>query len=226
MNDTASKKLDCIEIETAPQPRYAVIWLHGLGADGNDFVPVVPELNLGDLGPVRFIFPHAPVQPVTINNGMAMRAWYDIFQPDLVRREDEAGLRESQRLVESLIAHENARGIPTERIILAGFSQGCAMALQTGLRHPETLAGIIGLSGYLPLAAKAEDERHPANQGTPIFLAHGTMDPVVELKRAQVTLEALEKMGYNVRFKTYPMPHSVCMEEIQDIAAFLREVIS
>ncbi|MFA7668546.1 MAG: dienelactone hydrolase family protein [Burkholderiaceae bacterium] len=225
MNDTASKKLDCIEIETGPQPRYAVIWLHGLGADGNDFVPVVPELKLGDLGPVRFIFPHAPVQPVTINNGMAMRAWYDIFQPDLVRREDETGLRESQRIVEALIAHENTRGIPTERIVLAGFSQGCAMALQTGLRHPDKLAGIIGLSGYLPLAAKAIDERHQANQGTPIFLAHGTMDPVVDFERAQATLEALKKMGYDVRFKTYPMPHSVCLEEIQDIAAFLREVI-
>ncbi|NYT22107.1 dienelactone hydrolase family protein [Alcaligenaceae bacterium] len=226
MNDTASNKLDAIEIETGPQPRYSVIWLHGLGADGNDFVPVVPELELGDLGPVRFIFPHAPVRPVTINNGMAMRAWYDIYLPDLVRREDDAGLRESQRTVEALIAHENSRGIPTGRIVLAGFSQGCAMALQTGLRHPEKLAGIIGLSGYLPLAAKAADERHGANNRTPIFLAHGTMDPVVDFERARATLEALEKMGYDVRFKTYPMPHSVCLEEIHDIAAFLREILN
>ena len=226
MNDTASNKLDAIEIETGPQPRYSVIWLHGLGADGNDFVPVVPELELGDWGPVRFIFPHAPVRPVTINNGMAMRAWYDIYLPDLVRREDDAGLRESQRTVEALIAHENSRGIPTGRIVLAGFSQGCAMALQTGLRHPEKLAGIIGLSGYLPLAAKAADERHGANNRTPIFLAHGTMDPVVDFERARATLEALEKMGYDVRFKTYPMPHSVCLEEIHDIAAFLREILN
>src|SRR5690606_23339052 len=145
MNDIASKVLDSIEIETGPSPRYAVIWLHGLGADGNDFAPIVPELGLGELGPIRFVFPHAPMQPVTINNGMVMRAWYDIIMTDLVRREDEKGLRESQLAVEALIARENARGIATERIVLAGFSQGCAMALQTGLRHPARLAGIIGL---------------------------------------------------------------------------------
>lgn len=225
MNDIASKVLDSIEIETGPQPTYSVIWLHGLGADGNDFAPIVPELELGDTGAIRFIFPHAPVRPVTINHGMAMRAWYDIYMPDLVRREDESGLRASQLAVEALIARENSRGIPTERIVLAGFSQGCAMALQTGLRYPEKLAGIIGLSGYLPLAAKAADERHGANNRTPILLAHGTMDPVVELARAQATLESLQAMGYDVRFKTYPMPHSVCLEEIQDIAAFLREVL-
>ncbi|MFT0851432.1 dienelactone hydrolase family protein [Achromobacter sp. F4_2707] len=225
MTDTENTLLEHIEIETGPEPRYSVIWMHGLGADGNDFVPVVPELQLGDFGPVRFIFPHAPVQPVTINNGMSMRAWYDIYMPDLVRREDEAGLRASQKAIEALIARENARGIPTKRIVLAGFSQGCAISLQTGLRHPEKLAGIIGLSGYLPLAAMAENERHPANQNTPIFLAHGTMDPVVAFERAQATLEALQKMNYDVRFKTYPMPHSVCLEEIHDIAAFLREVL-
>ncbi len=225
MNDIASNILDGIEIETGPQPRYAVIWLHGLGADGNDFAPIVPEFQLGGLGPIRFIFPHAPTRPVTINNGMTMRAWYDIYMADLVRREDEAGLRASQLAVEALIARENERGIPTERIVLAGFSQGCAMALQTGLRHPARLAGIIGLSGYLPLAALAADERHAANQGTPIFLGHGTMDPVVIFERAQATLEALQSMEYDVRFKTYPMPHSVCLEEVQDIAVFLREII-
>ena len=223
---TENKLLDSIEIETGPEPRYSVIWLHGLGADGNDFAPVVPELQLDDLGPVRFIFPHAPVQPVTINNGMSMRSWYDIYVADLVRHEDEAGLRASQLSVEALIARENSRGIPTERIVLAGFSQGCAMALQTGLRYPEKLAGIIGLSGYLPLAAAAESERHAANQSTPIFLAHGTMDPVVQFERAQASLELLQKLGYDVRFKTYPMPHSVCLEEIQDIAAFLREILA
>ncbi len=225
MNDTAHKVLENIEIETGPEPRFAVIWLHGLGADGNDFAPIVPELQLGELGPVRFVFPHAPMQPVTINNGMTMRAWYDIALPDLVRREDEKGLRASQAAVEALIARENARGIPTERIVLAGFSQGCAMALQTGLRHPDRLAGIIGLSGYLPLAATVTAERHAANHATPIFLAHGTMDPVVQFERAQASLEALQQMGYDVRFKTYPMPHSVCLEEVQDIAAFLREVL-
>ncbi len=226
MNDIASKVLDSIEIETGPSPRYAVIWLHGLGADGNDFAPIVPELGLGELGPIRFVFPHAPMQPVTINNGMVMRAWYDIIMADLVRREDEKGLRESQLAVEALIARENARGIATERIVLAGFSQGCAMALQTGLRHPARLAGIIGLSGYLPLASMVPAERHPANADTPIFLAHGSMDPVVPFERAQASLEALHTMGYTVEFKHYPMPHSVCLEEIQDIAVFLRKIIA
>lgn len=226
MNDTSSPLLDCVEIETGSEPRFSVIWMHGLGADGNDFVPIVPELKLGELGPLRFIFPHAPIQPVTINNGMSMRAWYDIYVADLVRREDEAGLRASQQAIEAIISREKARGIPAERIVLAGFSQGCAMALQTGLRHPEKLAGIIGLSGYLPLAASAQTERHPANQDTPIFLAHGTMDPVVAFERSQAALEALQTMGYQVTFKTYPMPHSVCLEEIQDIAAFMRTIIS
>ena len=226
MNNDLNALLDCIELETGPDPRRAVIWLHGLGADGNDFAPIVPELKLRDFEPIRFVFPHGPVRPVTINNGMAMRAWYDIYMPDLVRREDETGLRESQRMVEALIAREKERGIPAERIVLAGFSQGCAMALQTGLRHPEKLAGIVGLSGYLPLAAMAPGERHPANADTPIFLAHGTTDPVVTFERAEATLEALQKMNYEVRFKTYPMPHSVCLEEVQDIAAFLREVLA
>jgi phospholipase/carboxylesterase len=226
MNDTAGKTLDSIEIETGPSPSHAVIVLHGLGADGNDFAPIVPELELGDTGPVRFVFPHAPVMPVTINNGIAMRAWYDIYMADLVRREDEKGLRASQAMVEALIARENGRGIPSENIVLAGFSQGCAMALQTGLRHPRRLAGIVGLSGYLPLAATASSERHEANHRTPIFLAHGTMDPVVPFERAQATLEALQAMDYDVRFKTYPMPHSVCLEEVRDIGDFLREVLA
>ena len=226
MSDTSPSLLDCVEIETGPEPRYSVIWLHGLGADGNDFAPVVPELQLGELGPVRFVFPHAPVQPVTINNGMAMRSWYDIYMADLVRREDETGLRASQQAVEALIARENERGVPTERIVLAGFSQGCAMALQTGLRYPEKLAGIIGLSGYLPLASTVEAERHAANHDTPIFMAHGTMDPVVPFERAQASLEALQEMNYKVHFETYPMPHSVCLEEIQDIAAFLRKILN
>ena len=217
--------LDSIEIETGLDPQHAVIWMHGLGADGHDFAPIVPELGLESAPPIRFIFPHAPVQPVTINGGMAMRSWYDIYVADLVRREDESGLRHSQTEIQNLIARENARGIPTERIVLAGFSQGCAMTLQTGLRLPERLAGMICLSGYLPLAGSVAAERHPANQDTPIFLAHGTQDPMVVLPRAEASHRALVDMGYRVTWKTYVMPHSVCMDEIHDIAAFLRQVI-
>lgn len=217
--------LECIEVETGPNPTHAVVWLHGLGADGNDFAPLVPELKLQGAPAIRFVFPHAPVQPVTINNGMSMRAWYDIFAPDLVRREDEPGLRASQRAVEALIARENERGIPSSNIVLAGFSQGCAMTLQTGLRLDQKLAGLIGLSGYLPLAALTEAERHQANHDTPIFLAHGTMDPVVALPRAEATHLALKEMGYSVSWKTYSMPHSVCMQEVDDIAAFLKQVL-
>lgn len=217
--------LECIEIETGPNPQRAVIWLHGLGADGNDFAPIVPELRLQDFPAIRFVFPHAPMQAVTINNGMTMRAWYDIFTPDLVRREDENGLRKSEAAVRALIAQENVRGIPTENIVLAGFSQGCAMTLQTGLRLDEKLAGMVGLSGYLPLLDKADTERHPANQDTPIFLAHGTMDPVVALERGEASRDLLINLGHPVTWKTYPMPHSVCLEEINDVAAFLRDVL-
>lgn len=217
--------LDSIEIETGPAPRHAVIWLHGLGADGNDFAPLVPELKLQGCPAVRFVFPHAPVRPVTINNGVAMRAWYDIFGSELVQREDEPGLRGSQKAVEALIARENERGIDTANIVLAGFSQGCAMTLQTGLRMEQKLAGMIGLSGYLPLAALAAAERHPANQDTPIFLGHGTQDPVVVLARAEATRIALQDMGYAVTWKTYPMPHSVCLPEVDDVSAFLRSVL-
>lgn len=217
--------LEAIEIETGPEPRHAVIWMHGLGADGNDFAAIVPELKLRSGLAVRFVFPHAPVRPVTINNGMAMRAWYDIFFPDLVRREDEAGLRASQQAIEALIARENERGIPSENIVLAGFSQGCAMALQAGLRQDRKLAGLLGLSGYLPLASAAAAERHPANQHTPIFLAHGTMDPVVVLQRAEASRQALLDLGYHVEWKTYPMQHSVCLEEVADISAFLNKVL-
>jgi phospholipase/carboxylesterase len=217
--------LESLEIETAPNPQHAVIWLHGLGADGNDFTPLVPELRLHGAPAIRFVFPHASVRPVTINNGMSMRAWYDIFAPDLVRREDEQGLRESQAAIEALIARENARGIPSENIVLAGFSQGCAMTLQTGLRLEQKLAGLIGLSGYLPLADKLENEHSAANLKTPIFLAHGVQDPVVVLARAQATHRKLLDMGYSVEWKTYDMPHSVCMEEVADIAEFLRKVL-
>lgn len=219
-----STELECIEISTSPEPEFAIIWLHGLGADGNDFAPIVPELGLGNI-PVRFVFPHAPVMPVTINNGMAMRAWYDIYMMDLVRHEDERGLRDSQNLVRALIARENARGIPTERIVLAGFSQGCAMTLQTGLRLEERLAGMVCLSGYLPLAAKTAAERHPANAHTPIFMAHGSEDPVVPLARAQESCALLQELGYDIEWHTYPMPHAVHPQEIADIGTFLKKVL-
>jgi len=212
--------LESIEIETGANPQHAVIWLHGLGADGHDFAPIVPELGLQNAPAIRFIFPHAPIQPVTINGGMAMRSWYDIYVADLVRHEDESGLRQSQIEVQNLIARENARGIPTENIVLAGFSQGCAMTLQTGLRLPERLAGMLCLSGYLPLAAAVEKERHQANQNTPIFMAHGSMDPVVPLTRAEASRQQLEAMGYQVQWNVYPMPHAVCPEEISAIGQF------
>src|SRR5437868_1400601 len=174
-------EIDTLEAQTGPDPQSTVIILHGLGADGNDFVPVAQQLDLRAAGPVRFVFPHAPVMPVTINGGYRMRAWYDILGADLRQRQDEKGLRESLALVEELIAREKERGSAAHRIVLAGFSQGCAMALLTGLRHKERLAGIIGMSGYLPLAEATDKERSDANRLTPIFLAHGTMDPVVPL---------------------------------------------
>lgn len=218
-------QLDTIQIETAPNPTAAVIWMHGLGADGSDFVPIVRELDLTGCPPIRFIFPTAHTMPVTVNGGYVMRAWYDIFAPDLVRREDETGLRHSQAQIEELIAHEIARGIPAERIVLAGFSQGCAMTLQTGLRHPEKLAGLMCLSGYLPLAPKIADERHPANQDTPIFMAHGRLDPVVVIERAEHSLQLLQDLGYQIQWHEYQMQHSVCGEEVQDIGRWLAEVL-
>ncbi|MBI2770174.1 MAG: alpha/beta hydrolase [Burkholderiales bacterium] len=216
--------LETIEKETGPNPTASVIVLHGLGADGNDFVPIAQELDLSAAGPVRFVFPHAPVMPVTINGGHAMRAWYDILGADLVQREDEPGLRKSLALVEEVVAREKARGIPASRIVLAGFSQGCAMTLLAGLRHGEQLAGLVGLSGYLPLAATTAVERHPANARTPVFLAHGQMDPVIALARATASRDALKAMGYDVEWHEYAMAHSVCLEEIADLNSFLLRV--
>ncbi len=218
--------LDSIEIETADSPRASMIVLHGLGADGNDFVPICDELELDAVGPVRFVFPHAPTRPVTINGGYVMRAWYDILGPDLARREDEAGLRASLAEVEALIAREKARGIPASRIVLAGFSQGCAMTLLTGLRHAERLAGLVGLSGYLPLAATTAAERHAANADVPIFLAHGRADPVIPLARASASRDALQALGYAVEWHEYPMQHAVCAPEISDLNRFLLRVLA
>jgi phospholipase/carboxylesterase len=210
-------KMEAVEIETGPNPDVAVIWLHGLGADGHDFEPIVPELSLPR--PVRFVFPHAPVRPVTINQGMRMRAWYDIFQfgggP-----EDEAGIRASQKLVEGLIASESGK-----KIVLAGFSQGGAIVLQTALRSPERLAGVLALSTYLPIAAKLAAERNDANHDLPVFMAHGQHDDIIPIDRARKSRDFLLGLKYNVEWHEYPMPHSVCAPELEDISRFLKRVL-
>lgn len=216
-----------IEIETGPSPRASIVLMHGLGADGNDFVPIAHEMDLGPVGPVRFVFPNAPVMPVSLNGGYPMPAWYDIYppQPGQPRREDEAGLRKSQAALEELLAREKARGIPAGRIVIAGFSQGCAMALMTGLRHAEPLAGIVGLSGYLPIAGTTAAERHAANQRTPVFMAHGQHDEMVVMGRATESRDLLQSLGYSVQWHDYPMPHSVCMEEVADLNRWLVQVL-
>ena len=217
--------LDAIEIETGPAPTASLIVLHGLGADGSDFVPVAEALDLSAVGPVRYVLPHAPARPVTINGGYVMPAWYDLLGIDLVRREDEAGLRTSLLQIEALIDAEKARGIPASRIVLAGFSQGCAMTLLTGLRHRERLAGLVGMSGYLPLAAQTAAEAAPANRDVPIFLAHGLDDGVVDLQRALASRDALQQLGYPVEWHEYEMEHSVCLEEIADLNRWLLRVL-
>ena len=214
-----------IEIDTADDPRAAVIWLHGLGADGSDFAPLVGELDLSTCPPIRFVFPHAPAIPVTLNGGYVMPAWYDIRGSALVREEDAAGIARSARAIEALIDHEVRRGIPPHAIVLAGFSQGCAMALHTGLRHPDRLAGIIALSGYLPLADSLASEASAANRPTPIFMGHGSADPMVAIGRAEASRDALRALGYAVQWHSYPMQHSVHPRELQDIALFLRSVL-
>ncbi len=215
--------LESVEITTGDHPTAAVIWMHGLGADGRDFVPIVRELDLSGCPDIRFVFPHAEMIPVTINNGYVMRAWYDILGMDLVKREDEAGLRKSQQQIEQLITREVERDIPADRIILAGFSQGCAMTLQTGLRYPKKLAGLLCLSGYLPLADSVPAERSKANSSTPVFMAHGRSDTVVHINRAEASRDYLKNLGYAVQWKDYPMPHSVCEEEIDDIGHVIKE---
>lgn len=215
-----------IEIETGRNPRASVIVLHGLGASGDDFVPVCEQLDLGPAGAVRYVLPHAPPRPVTINNGFVMPAWYDIVALGGAGGEDEAGLRASQVLVQRLIERETARGIAPARIVLAGFSQGCALALLTGLRQRDTLAGIVGLSGYLPLAAATAAERSVANQHTPIFLAHGRFDAMIALARAEASRDALRQLGYAVQWHEYPMEHTVCLPEIDDLQGFLLQVLA
>ena len=218
--------LETLELQSGPAPVASIIVLHGLGADGNDFVPIAQELDLSAVGAVRFVFPHAPVRPVTLNGGMAMRAWYDILGADLARREDEPGLRQSMADVQALIDREAARGIPPARTVLMGFSQGCAMVLLTGLRAPQRLAGLVGLSGYLPLAATTAAERSAANAGVPLFLAHGRFDAMVTLARGTASRDALAALGYAIAWHDYPMEHSVCPEEIADLNDWLVKVLT
>ena len=214
------KPLELIELATGAEPKGTVIWMHGLGADGWDFVPIVRELPLPQDLHLRFIFPHAPVRPVTINNGHEMRAWYDITMNDISRVPDEAGIRESQASIEALIAREEKRGVSADRIVLAGFSQGGAIALQAGLRHRERLGGIVALSTYLPLEDSLDREAAAANKRTPIFMAHGTQDPVIPVQLAEASKRALEQRGYDVAWQTWPMPHSVCAEEVEELGGF------
>ena len=219
--------LDALEVEIGPAsagaPDASIIWLHGLGADGHDFEPIVPALSLPSGLRARFVFPHAPVQSVTINYGHVMPAWYDVYGDG---RQDADGIRVSQGRIEALIARERARGVSTRRIVLAGFSQGGAIALQTGLRHPERLAGILALSTYLPLAETLGAEANPANRDVPIFMAHGTEDPVIPLQRAAISRDQLRKLGHQVEWHEYPMPHAVCPEEIADVGAWLGRVLA
>ena len=214
--------LETLEIETGASPRAAVIWLHGLGADGHDFEPIVPELGLPAAPALRFVFPHAPHQAVTINGGAVMRAWYDVTGDG---RQDAAGVRASQARVEALIARERARGVAARCIVLAGFSQGGAVALQTGLRHPERLAGILALSSYLPLPDTLAQEASEANRDLPIFMSHGTQDPVIPLSWAARSRDHLVALGYAVEWREYPMPHSVCAEEIEDVGRWLSGIL-
>ena len=220
--------LESIEIETGDKPSAAVIWMHGLGADGNDFVPIVHELDLADAPPIRFVFPHAPMQPVSINNGYVMRAWYDIKWGDLeakAKQADERGVRASQTAIDALIEREVGRGIAAEAIVLAGFSQGGAIALQTGLRYAKRLAGVMALSTYLPLSESFAHERAEANAKTPVFMAHGTEDNVVPFEMGLRSRDILVRHDYAVEWREYPMAHSVCIEEIAHIGAWLRRVL-
>lgn len=213
--------LQTLELHPGAEPAASIIVLHGLGADGTDFLPLADEIDLAQVGPVRWVLPRAPVRPVTINGGYRMRAWYDILGGDLARREDEAGLRESASLVHALVDREIARGVPAGRIVLAGFSQGCAITLLAGLRYGQRLAGLAGLSGYLPLAATTAAERHGANANVPVFIAHGRNDGIVPLARGEAARDALRGLGHDVEWHDYPMEHSVCIEEVQALQSWL-----
>jgi phospholipase/carboxylesterase len=218
--------LQTIELNPGATPRATVIVLHGLGADGTDFLSMADELKLGPVGPVRYVFPRAPVRPVTLNGGYAMRAWYDILGSDIAKREDEAGLRESIGYIHTLLDREATLGVPSSRTVLAGFSQGCAITLGAGLRYGQRLAGLAGLSGYMPLAASTAAERHSANAQTPVFQAHGRNDGIVSLARGLEARELMQSWQQPVQWHDYPMEHSVCMEEVQHLQAWLLKVLA
>jgi len=218
--------LEALELQTGSEPVASIVVLHGLGADGNDFVPIARELDLSMVGAVRFVFPNAPIRPVTINGGYRMRAWYDVLGTDLARREDEAGLRASLSAVQALLEQEAQRGIAPARTVLMGFSQGCAMTLLCGLRAPQRLAGLVGLSGYLPLAATTAAERSMANRDVPLFLAHGRFDPVIPFARGVASRDALAAMEYDIEWHEYPMEHAVCPEEVVDLNDWLVKVLA
>jgi phospholipase/carboxylesterase len=218
--------LDCVEVETAPQPRHAVIWLHGLGADGHDFEPIVPQLVQPEWPALRFVFPHAAMRPISLNGGLPMRGWYDIAGFDLSQRQDERGIRASIGEVETLIAREVSRGVDASRIVLVGFSQGGAIALAVGLRHAQKLAAIVALSTYLPIESQTANERGEANAATPIFMAHGAFDPVVPQVLGERSRDRLRNWGYAVDWHSYPMAHQVCPQEIADLADFLGQRIA
>lgn len=221
-------KLDFDKVDTATTPNISVIWMHGLGDHGSSFIPIVPYLGLDDCPPVRFIFPHAPERPIAVNMGYEMRAWFDIYGSfEAGDAEDAEGIEESKELITKLIQMEKDRGVPTERIILAGFSQGCAMALHTGLTSPEKLGGVIGLSGYIPMIQSFPDARSEANQKTPVFLAHGIEDEVVPFGRGESSFKVLKELDYDVEWHPYPMmPHTLTMDELQDISKWLHQVIA
>jgi len=219
------KALETVTVETGPKPSYTVIWMHGLGADGHDFEPLVPELLDEGMPAIRFVFPHAPVRPVSINNGYAMRAWYDLIGIDRRSAEDFRGISESADAISGLIHREHARGIDSDHILIAGFSQGGAMALHLATRHPDTFAGVIALSTYLPLAQDFAKLRNGANLRTPVYMAHGTQDPVVPFALADESRQLLAGAGYNLEWHAYPMPHSLCPQEVADLRAWLRRTL-
>ena len=224
----SEQQLESIEVETGAKPEASVIWMHGLGADGNDFVPIVHELDLAGAPDIRFVFPHAPMQPVSINNGYVMRAWYDVKWGDLEGRSkepDEKGVRASQAAIGALIEREVARGIAVDKIVLAGFSQGGAIALQAALRYSQKLGGVMALSTYLPLAESFAAEAAPENRKTPVFMAHGTGDEVIQMAMGARSRDILTEAGYDVEWHEYPMAHSVCLPEIGDIAKWLKQVV-
>lgn len=218
--------LPAIEVSTGAKPVYSIIWLHGLGADGSDFEPVVPELGLAGLPAIRFIFPHAPEMPVTCNGGYIMPAWYDIISLESTKREvDEGGIVQSRQAIRRLIARENERGVPSEHIFLAGFSQGGAIAYTAALTHPDKLAGVIALSTYIPSASLLEAELSAVNRQIPVFSGHGTQDDVVSITLGEAARDWLLAEGFSVDWYEYPMPHSVCLEEVQAIGQWLRSRI-